>query len=145
MVDMDEYLYIVKNSLKKYLSNYKFDKCDFIKFHWLLPNDNNLLHYDNRSLFERFKGPYVKSKFVKTIIRGKIDFLKYYIHSPYISPLRNITCNNVGQIIKNKDLNIESVIEINTKKAYIIHFCYKSTEEYINKFKRGYRNVFHLY
>ena len=27
-------------------------------------------------------------------------------------------------------------------KAYIIHFKYKSTEEYINKYKRGYRNWF---
>jgi hypothetical protein len=26
----------------------------------------------------------------------------------------------------------------NIKEAYIIHFKYKSTEEYINKYKRGY-------
>ena len=55
---MDEYLVIVNDTLKNYLSNSLFNKCDFIKFHWMIPSDNNLLHYDNRSLFERFKGPY---------------------------------------------------------------------------------------
>ena len=28
--------------------------------------------------------------------------------------------------------------KINIRKAYIIHYKYKSTEEYINKYKRGY-------
>jgi hypothetical protein len=142
MVDIDEYLFIVNDTLKNYLSNSIFDKCDFIKFHWLLSKDNNLLHYDNRSLFERFKGPYIKSKFVKSIIKGKIKDLKYWIHSPYKSPIRNITCNNVGEIIKYKNLNFEAIHKINIQKAYIIHFCYKSTEEYINKLKRGYSNWF---
>ena len=50
MVDMDEYLYIVNNTLKNYLSNKIFNKCDFIKFHWVIPNDNNLLYYDSRPL-----------------------------------------------------------------------------------------------
>ena len=89
MVDMDEFLYIVNSSLKDYLVNENFDKCDFIKFNWVNANDNGLLHYDNRSLFERFKGPYIKDVFIKTIIRGNISDLKYWVHSPYISPKRN--------------------------------------------------------
>ena len=32
------------------------------------------------------------------------------------------------------------VSPINTKKAYIIHFKFKSTEELIRKYKRGYRD-----
>ena len=39
-------------------------------------------------------------------------------------------------------MNFESMRPINIKKAYIIHFKYKSTEELINKFKRGYSNWF---
>ena len=30
------------------------------------------------------------------------------------------------------------MFDINIDRAYIIHFKYKSTEEYINKYKRGY-------
>ena len=82
MVDMDEYLYIVNNTLKNYLSNQIFNKCDFIIFHWVTPNDNNLVYYDRRPLFKRFKGPYKKSKYIKSIIRGNIKDLKYWVHSP---------------------------------------------------------------
>ena len=90
-----------------------------------------MLHYDKRPLFERFKGPYKKSIFIKTIIRGKISNLKYWVHSPLYSPQRNITCNNIGKIIYYKDLLFESINKINIRKAYIIHYKYKSTEEYI--------------
>lgn len=146
MVDMDEYLYIVNNTLKRYLNSNDFIKCDFIKFHSVIPSDNNLTNYDNRSLFERFKGPYLKQLDVKTIIKGNISKLKYSIHSPYSSPERNITCNNVGEriVVKNNVSNIDFGIinPINTDKAFIIHFKYKSTEEFIDKYKRGYNNWF---
>ena len=142
MLDMDEYLYIEKDTLKNYLLKPIFNKCDFIKFHWVHPTDNNQIHYENKSLFERFKKPYKRSPFIKSIIRGNISNLKYWVHSPYKSPLRNITCNNVGKIIKYRNINFESNPKINIKKAYIIHFNYKSTEEYINKIKRGYSNWF---
>ena len=142
MVDMDEFLYIVDETLKEYLTNRRFNKCDFIKFNWVFTTDNDLLYYDSRPLFERFKPPYIKSEFIKSIIRGNISNLKYWVHSPFISPERNITCNNIGKKIYYKDLNFEGIKPINTKKAYIIHFRYKSTEELINKLKRGYSNWF---
>lgn len=138
MIDMDEFLYIKKNSLKNYLLKPVFNKCDFIKFHWIIPNDNNHLYYENKPLLERFKGPYKSSPFVKSIIRGKIKKLKYMVHSPSISPFRNISCNNIGKKINNNKVNIELINNINIKKAFIIHFKFKSTEEYINKIKRGY-------
>ena len=31
-------------------------------------------------------------------------------------------------------------MKFTTEKAYFIHFMFKSTEEYANKFKRGYSN-----
>ena len=68
------YLVIINDTLKNYLANENFKKCDFIKIHWLIPTDNNLLYYNNKSLFERFKGPYKKSKFIKTLVRGNINF-----------------------------------------------------------------------
>ena len=140
MVDMDEYLYIVKDTLKNYLTKHVFDKCDFIKINWANALDNNLLHYDSRPLFIRFPKPYLKSRFIKSIIRGNITNLKYWVHSPIISPNRNVTCNNEGKRIHYKKMNFESIEPPNIKKAYLIHFKYKSTEEYIKKYKRGYRD-----
>ena len=140
MVDMDEYLYIVNDTLKNYLTNKIFDKCDFIKIHWANSQDNGLLYYDPRPLFTRFKKPYIKSKYIKSIIRGNITNLKYYVHSPYISPDRNITCDNEGNVIKYKNMNFQFIDNININKSYLIHFRFKSTEELINKMKRGYSN-----
>ena len=142
MVDMDEFLYIVDDTLKGYLTKKIFNKCDFIKFHWVIPTDNDLIYYDSRPLFERFKPPYIKSEFIKSIVRGNIKNLKYWVHSPYIAPERNVSCTNVGKIIYRNDFDVESIQPINIKKAYIIHFRYKSTEEFVNKLKRGYSNWF---
>ena len=140
MVDLDEYLYIVNDTLKGYLSSKRFNKCDFIKINWVISTDNNLMYYDPRPLFERFKPPYIKSEFVKSIIRGNISGLKYWVHTPYISPKNNITCNNIGRRIYYKKMNFIRINPINIKKAYIIHFEHKSTEELIKKLKRGYKN-----
>ena len=145
MIDMDEYLVIKNNdTLKGYLTDHVFDKCDFIKLHWRIPSDNNLLHYENKSLFERFKRPYYTSNHIKSIIRGHINNLVYWIHSPKISPDRNVTCDNIGRILVKKKLNFQSIMHINTDRAYFVHFFFKSTEEYINKYKRGYKNWPHL-
>ena len=138
MVDMDEYLYIVDDTLENYLTNPVFEKCDFIKLNWALSTDNNQVYYNSSPLFERFKPPYIKSKFIKSIIRGNISNLKYWVHSPIYSPERNITCNCKGKKINYKKLNFESLTPINVEKAFIIHFRFKSTQELINKNKRGF-------
>ena len=138
MTDIDEYLVIKKNTLKNYLSKKVFKKCDFVKIHWLQPTDNNLLHYENKSLLKRFTGPYLKDTHIKTLVRGNIEKLKYDIHSPMSSPIRNVTCNNKGQKFHHNSVFFNDVFEINYDRAYIIHFKYKSTEEYIKKYKRGY-------
>lgn len=141
MLDLDEFLFIKSFGLKQYLSQLIFKKCDFISFHWAIPDDNNLIRYENKSLFERFPGPYKKSRFIKTAIRGKIKSLRYSVHAPAFSPLNNNTCNNIGKIIYKKHLNEAYITPINIDEAFIIHFKYKSTEEYINKYKKGYYNI----
>ena len=37
-------------------------------------------------------------------------------------------------------MNFETILPINTNKSYLIHFRFKSTEEFINKYRRGYSN-----
>ena len=145
MIDMDEYLVIKNNdTLKGYLTDHVFDKCDFLKLHWRIPSDNGLLHYENKSLFERFKRPYYTSNHIKSIIRGNISNLVFWIHSPKYSPERNITCDNIGRILNKTNLNFQSIMHVNTDRAYFVHFFFKSTEEYINKYKRGYKDWPHL-
>ena len=145
MVDMDEFVVIRNNdTIKKYLSDKVFDKCDFIKLQWRVPTDNDLVYYDNRSLFERFKRPFMTYPDVKSIIRGHIDNLKYWVHSPKESPDKNVTCDNTGNILHYTKLNFERVSKVNLDRAYILHFAFKSTEEFINKFNRGYKNWPHL-
>ena len=146
MIDVDEFLFIVNNTLKNYLSNEIYNKCDFIKFNWATANDNNLVYYDSRPLFERFKPPYIKESFVKSIIRSNIPELHYWVHSPDYSPKRNVTCNSNGDLM---DISNRINIEINRNqtfsKAFLIHFRYKTTEEFIKKYKRGYSTWFGNY
>ena len=141
MFDMDEYLYIVNNTLKNYLSSSILNECDYIRIHWKLATDNNLLHYDNRSLFERFNSSRLKSYFTKSVIRGHISNLTYGVHHVIGSPINKISCTNNGiKLLNHKGYDKNGVVKINTQYAYIIHFCYKSTEEFIKKYKRGYSN-----
>ena len=141
MIDMDEFVYIVNGTIKDYLSNNKFNKCDFIRLHWVSTNDNGLVHYDNRSLFERFKPPYFIDTSIKTVVKGNIPKLKYWVHSPDFSPGRNISCINTGDLF-NGHYHKEGCRKINIEKSFIIHFRYKSTEEFIAKYKRGMSNWF---
>ena len=141
MIDMDEFVYIVNGTLKDYLANNKFNKCDFIRLHWVTTNDNGLVHYDNRSLFERFKPPYFIDTSIKTIVKGNIPNLKYWVHSPKLSPERNISCINTGDLFNGKYYS-EGSHKINVEKSFVIHFRYKSTEEFIVKYKRGLSNWF---
>ena len=121
MNDIDEFLVIKNDSLKHYLSNNNFKKCDFIKFHWVLATDNNLLHYDNRSLLERFKEPYLNDTHIKTMVRGGIDDIQFDIHTPFISPHKNISCNNKGEIYTNKEILFQDVFNINIEKAFFYY------------------------
>ena len=57
MKNIDEHLVIKNNSLKHYLSLIKFKKFDFIKNNLVMPRDNNLLRYNNKTLIERYKCP----------------------------------------------------------------------------------------
>ena len=53
--DIDEYIHLENyTNIKDYLNEKKFDKCLKINLNWNIHTDNNLIHYDNRTLKERF-------------------------------------------------------------------------------------------
>ena len=141
--DSDEFLVLNpqngKNiSIQEYLNNPRFDKCEAILINWLMYSDNGLLHYDNRTLFERFTEPEDndQNKFVKSIVRGGLNKTIFgYKKSGHFPGINFNLWDSSGNTSKNyRDVFIPPVYKL----AKLIHFSTKSTEEYVNKIKRGY-------
>ena len=138
--DIDEYIHLRDfNNIKYFLNKKRFKKCQAIQLNWIFHTDNNLLYYDNRSLFERFpmieknakerrKGVY---EGIKTILRGNVETNIYDIHF-LNSSLKS--CDGFGNIRMS---NYFMTNYTDFKYNYIHHFYTKSTEEFIKKVKRG--------
>lgn len=135
--DMDEFLYL-KNytNIKTFLKEPKFDKCKLIRLNLVYQTDNNQLYYKNKTLLKRF--PKINfniknsSYRVKTIIRGNIKGLKI-IQVHYLLKMKG--CNGFGNIVDKQIDSIPDIVDLNY--YYIKHYAFKSTEEFINKIKRG--------
>lgn len=135
--DMDEFLYL-KNytNIKTFLKEPKFDKCKLIRLNLVYQADNNQLYYKNKTLLKRF--PKINfniknsSYRVKTIIRGNIKGLKI-IQVHYLLKMKG--CNGFGNIVDKQIDSIPDIVDLNY--YYIKHYAFKSTEEFINKIKRG--------
>ena len=139
--EIDEYIYLKDfNNVKNFLKNNRFKNCQKVQLNWVLHTDNNLLHYENRTLKERFPDilPSLKGKKrdglagIKTILRGHIPKIKINcIHT--INPKLK-SCdgfgnpkNYLGMLTNDSDLEY----------YYIDHYYSKSTEEFINKLNKG--------
>ena len=107
--------------------------------------DNDLLYYDNRTLEEKF--PIVKweSKMytVKSIMRGHNKKHIKFATTHWINRNLKKGCNVFGKYIHptfrcrlGKYINIKP----ENRLYYIDHYCFKSTEEYINLIKFYYIN-----
>lgn len=134
-LDFDEYLYIDNNiSIKNYLYNEIFNKCQVILFNWIIYNDNDLLEYNNISLNMRFKRPTLNSTNAKSFARGNItNLLMPTTHFPGINIFKY--CNSKGEFIYPKnfiDYNFDK-----NPKAYIKHYFSKTVKEFCNKLYKG--------
>lgn len=136
--DLDEYINLKNYSnIKQFLSEKKFNNCKLIYLNCIRHTDNDLIYYDNRSLAERF--PIIKwnSKMftVKTIIRGNITKIKF--KTSHWLDRRIKGCNSFGEKVEpTQKMKMDNDIN-NFKNNYIDHYCFKSTEEYINKINKG--------
>ena len=134
--DIDEFLYLKNyNNIKAFLNQSKFKKCQSIHLNWLLYTDNNLLYFQNKSVIERFKekDPIRRQRKIffysngKSILRGHIPNITI-INFHFISNSIN-NCNGFGkEIYFNKP---------DYKYYYFKHYYCKSTEEFIEKLKKG--------
>ena len=140
--DYDEHLeFVDKNmTIKKYLSQKVFDKCDVVKIHWLMYYDNGLAKYDNRTLKERFKIS-TKQTFENNFHKSAVRVRKYpdYMWTELTGPhqpnesLVNM-CDSIGELsnIRHGYLSYP-----NYKCCYLKHYSMKTAEEYAIKLLRG--------
>ena len=139
--DIDEFLYI-KNvkDINEFLSLNKFNKCQSIIINWKYYGDNNNLFYEKKPLNKRFTIPfYFKNKKLikshkylysaaKSIVRGKLNLI--WAHFPHYFK-NTINCRPDGKILKNYFSPPQYTL------AYISHYITKSTQEFIERLKRG--------
>jgi len=143
--DIDEYIHLTNyKNIKDFLNEKKFDKCKKIYLNWVFHTDNDLVYYENHSLFERFpiveKDALIKKEFsqkVKSILRGNISnfVISNNSHTTHVITDSVKACNGFG-----KEINLDDefyLVNSDNKYFYIDHFYTKSLEEFVNKIKRG--------
>ena len=143
--DIDEYIHLLNyNSIKDFLNEKKFYNCNKIYLNWVFHTDNNLIYYENISLFKRF--PEIESdakinrnysQKVKSILRGNISgiIISNISHTSHIITNSVKACNGFGKEIElNKEYYLTNS---DTKYYYIDHFYSKSLLEFIQKLKKG--------
>ena len=133
--DFDEFLFINgSKTIKDYIYNIRFQKCQTVLFNWYFYDDNDLEKYENKKVLERFKRPSIKSKGVKSIIRGNLKDI--------IIPSAHIIGINVKYFCDSNGKRVfpTSFYNINFPKdclAYIKHFYTKTAEEFCDKISKG--------
>ena len=137
--DFDEFLeFNDKNmTIKTYLSKEEFNKCDSILTHWLMFYDNDIVHYDNRPVMERFSKPDYNTfynNYHKSIVRAKnySGILFHNGHQPNISLVK--FCDAEGNIENFRDGYLGRP---KFKYCHLNHYSLKTIEELMRKFKRG--------
>ena len=134
--DIDEFINLKGFSdIKDFLKQKKFHKCDSIYLNWIIHTDNNLLYYDNRTLYKRFPEIYKNKKFClgKTILKGNLK-KNFIFGSTHTIDKKIGRCNGFGKKMKAIGIKCKTP---DFKFYYIDHFNFKSTEEFINKIVRG--------
>ena len=140
--DIDEFIHLSNyTNIKKFLHEKKFDKCKLIYFNCVRHTDNDLLYYDSRPLEERFPIIHWNSSMytLKSIIRGNITNHIKFTTTHWLNRGLKKGCNVFGKFVHPtwKVQLGDSINHPKYKMYYIDHYCFKSTEEYINKINKG--------
>ena len=126
-------------TLKEFVSNERYNKCESIVFNWLVYGDNDLVYYDNRTLLERFTKPDYKRPaniFIKSIVKGNLNITVFMPGSSNHVPNKQLyICDSKGDKFK---FNPYTLKPPQFDYAYLIHFSTKTAEEFVEKTKRGF-------
>lgn len=153
--DFDEYLYIQNYTLNDFVQLPLYSHCSSMIFFWRHATDNNQLYYSPESPMKRF--PFLLPENFqrenhnneKSMSKGGIKELTHNrsVHAPFfVNDTYNtkyILCNTEGKLFDKfqKDSKIFRSY-ITYKNAYLIHFHWRSTEEYC--IKLGIRKYFKI-
>jgi len=130
--DIDEFLsinYKYKN-IYEFLND--FNNYDGIKVQWKMYGDNGNLHYENKTVIERFLSPtnFAYHREVKSILKCKEYKFKLKFGAHGISNKEPIVVNMKKLRVYGKNLDIKRYKDL---PVYLNHFYSKSTEEYIQR------------
>ena len=145
--DIDEYLTFENErvSIKKFLSRKCFRDYDMIHVNWKVYGDNNLIHYEDKPLRERFTEPIMPLDFkygydfpennhIKSIVRGGLEGVTWNA-TPHTPNGIARCCNAVG----NECKSASPFNEFDFSTAWLNHYQTKTIEEWItNKVRRGF-------
>lgn len=138
--DIDEFLEMSNDyNLFTFLNLFKDKLCDGIHVQWRMYGDNNLLYYDDRSVFERFynKKNESPSTLIKTILKGKEhhkDNILFCAHGPLKISGRYKQIDIINADFSQAFNPYRNQHKLNPNMgAYLDHFYCKSTEEFINR------------
>jgi hypothetical protein len=139
--DIDEFIFLKNfDNIKFFLNQPKFSKCDKIELNWINRVNENLIHYEDLPLSQRFKDKEFNiiennTKFfpqIKSILRGNIPNIT--IGCLHRLTLQIKACDGYG-----KKSIVKGIYNLNPdyENYYINHYFAKSLEEFIEKIKRG--------
>ena len=136
--DMDEFLELNEKykTIQDFLNDKIFKNCQNIKVNWLIFLRNNDLYYINKPLRKRFNNNNAsKNILIKSTVKGNLSS-NYWekTQNPHTSLLNITSCSTSGKIMKS-DLPFNNPPDY--LNAKLIHYHYKSFEEYCLKKKRG--------
>ena len=131
--DFDEFIHLSNySSIKNYLGDNRFKKCNVVYLAQIMHTDNDQIYYSNKSLFKRFPNFTLnftrKIGITKIIVRGNLQNINFTNAHVLINKNQ---CNSFGNKTKLK------YEDLYNDYFFYHHFYFKSTEEYYNKLERG--------
>ena len=142
--DIDEFMFIHGNqTINEYLSQKEFSNYDMIHINWMLFGDGGKLKNDGRPLLQRITKPLdinIQTQYnfpdnfhIKSIIRGGLKKV-IWNQTPH-TPTNTIKCCNASgeECVSNSPFT-----PYDFRKAGLLHFTTKTTEEFVIKVKRGF-------
>ena len=137
--EVDEFIHL-KNytNIKDFLVEEQFDKCDKVYLNYLYHTDNDLYHYEDKPVQERF--PIVEPKpenkdglkhnYVKSLLRGNLGNLTFTNKYTATEEIRG--CNAYGEF---PEMENSTMIKQDFENYYIDLYFSKSVDEFIDRLK----------
>ena len=140
--DIDEYIHLNNYSnIKDFLNEEKFDNCIKIYLNWVVHTDNNKIHYENKSLLERFPEVEKNAKEKKNGVEQRVKCILRG-HHPYdnascweLISKKYKGCNGYGK--EAQLINRAYMKNTDYENYYIDHYYSKSLEEFVKKVNKG--------